>query len=48
MGNTVATFDGVFTTDISDEALENAGGISATAQAGSSLYSSVQACGCTC
>jgi hypothetical protein len=48
MGTTVGTFDDVFTTDISDEALENAGGISVTAQAGSSLYSTVQACGCTC
>jgi hypothetical protein len=48
MGTTVATLDDIFTTDISDEALENAGGISATAQAGSSLYSTVQACGCTC
>jgi hypothetical protein len=48
MGTMVATFDDVFTTYISDEVLENAGGISATAQAGSSLYSTVQACGCTC
>ena len=48
MSTTVATFDDVFTTDISDEALENAGGMSATAQAGSSLYSTHQACGCTC
>ncbi len=48
MGTTVATFDDVFTTDISDEELENLGGISATALAGDSLYSTVQACGCTC
>ncbi len=48
MGNTGAIYSDVFTNDISDEALENAGGISATAQAGSSLYSTVQACGCTC
>jgi hypothetical protein len=48
MGTTFATFDDVFITEISDEALENAGSMSATAQAGSSLYSTVQACGCTC
>lgn len=48
MGTTSATFDDVFIIDISDEALENAGGMSATAQAGSSLYSTAQACGCTC
>jgi hypothetical protein len=48
MGTNVATFDDVFTNDISDEELESAGGISAAAQAGSSHYSTVQACGCTC
>jgi hypothetical protein len=36
------------TFDISDEALENAGGMSAAAQAGTSLYSSYDASGCTC
>lgn len=38
----------IFTNDISDEALENAGGMSAAAQAGTSLYSSYDASGCTC
>jgi hypothetical protein len=38
----------VFNFDVSDEALENAGGMSAAAQAGSSLYSSYDASGCTC
>jgi hypothetical protein len=38
----------VFTFDMSDEALENAGGMSAAAQAGSSLYASYDASGCTC
>jgi hypothetical protein len=37
-----------FTFDISDETLETAGGMSAAAQAGSSLYSSYDASGCTC
>jgi len=38
----------VLTIDISDDALEAAGGMSAGAQAGSSLYSTVSASGCTC
>lgn len=36
------------TYDISDEDLEIAAGMSDAAQAGSSLYSTVQASGCTC
>jgi hypothetical protein len=42
------TWDDIFSVDISDEALENAGGMSAAAEAGSSLYSSYDASGCTC
>jgi hypothetical protein len=42
------TWDDIFSRDISDETLENAGGMSATAEAGSSLYSSYDASGCTC
>jgi hypothetical protein len=38
----------VFAFDVSDEALEHAGGMSAAAEAGSSLYSSFDASGCTC
>jgi hypothetical protein len=38
----------VLTYDVSDEALENAGGMSAAAQAGSSLYSTIDPSGCTC
>jgi len=37
-----------FTDDLTDEALEGAGGMSAAAQAGASLYSSYDASGCTC
>jgi hypothetical protein len=48
MSTTYATSDEIFTSDVSDEALENAGGMSATAQAGASLYSSYNASGCTC
>lgn len=48
MNSTPAIADDVFTSDISDEALENAGGMSAPVQAGSSLYSSYNASGCTC
>ncbi len=48
MSVTCSITDDVFTTDISDEALENAGGMSAAAQAGSSLYSSYDVSGCTC
>jgi hypothetical protein len=40
--------DDVLTYDFSDEALESAGGMSVTAQAGSSLYSSSTPAGCTC
>jgi hypothetical protein len=38
----------VFARDISDAALENMGGMSAAAQAACSLWSSYEACGCTC
>ena len=37
-----------FTFDMSDEALENAGGMSPAAQAGASQYASYDASGCTC
>jgi hypothetical protein len=40
--------DDIFAYDISDEALENAGGMSAGAQAGTSLYSTIDVSGCTC
>ncbi|HKV18090.1 MAG TPA: hypothetical protein VJR50_03590 [Mycobacterium sp.] len=40
--------DDVFSRDISDAALENMGGMSAAAQAACSLWSSYDACGCTC
>jgi hypothetical protein len=35
-------------TDVSDEALETAAGMSAAAQAGASLWSTVTVSGCTC
>jgi hypothetical protein len=34
--------------DISDESLELAGGLTPNAQAGSSLWSTIQVSGCTC
>ncbi len=34
--------------EFTDEAMENAGGMSGAAQAGASLYSSTNASGCTC
>jgi hypothetical protein len=40
--------DDVFTREVSDAALENMGGMSAAAQAACSLWSSYEACGCTC
>lgn len=40
--------DDILAYDFSDEALESAGGMSVTAQAGSSLYSSSTPAGCTC
>jgi hypothetical protein len=40
--------DDVFARDISDAALENMGGMSSAAQAACSLWSSYEACGCTC
>jgi hypothetical protein len=49
--NTTFTVDhtrDILTCDISDEAMENAGGMAASAQAGCSLYSSYDACGCGC
>ena len=48
MSTSTVTWDDLFTSDMSDEALESAGGMSAAAQAGSSLYSSYDASGCTC
>jgi hypothetical protein len=48
MSTTTVTWDDMFSSHISDEALEAAGGMSATAQAGASLYSSYNASGCTC
>lgn len=46
--STTISWDDVFTSHLSDEALEDAGGMSASAQAGASLYSSYNASGCTC
>ncbi|MGZ8802633.1 MAG: hypothetical protein ACXWZL_08495 [Mycobacterium sp.] len=40
--------DDVLVHEFSDEAMENAGGMSGAAQAGASLYSSTNASGCTC
>lgn len=48
MNTAIATSDDTFARDISDEALEIAGGMSAAGQAGASLYSTVNASGCTC
>ncbi len=42
------TWDDLFTSHMSDDALEETGGMSATGQAGASLYSSYNASGCTC
>ena len=42
------TWDDLFTSHMSDEALESLGGLSAEAQAGASLYTSYDASGCTC
>jgi hypothetical protein len=38
----------ILANDVSDEALETAAGMSAAAQAGSSLWSSFTVAGCTC
>jgi hypothetical protein len=38
----------IFTMDVPDETLENAGGLSAVDRAGSSLYSTIDVSGCTC
>ena len=40
--------DDILTYDVSDEALESAGGMSAGARAGTSLYSTIDVSGCTC
>jgi hypothetical protein len=48
MSTPTITWDDLFTSHMSDEALECAGGMSETAQAGASLYSSYNASGCTC
>lgn len=48
MSTATATYDDLFTSRMSDEALEAAGGLSAVAQAGASLYSTYDASGCTC
>ena len=44
----VDEIDEILANTISDDALETAGGMSAGAQAGSSLYSTIDASGCTC
>ncbi len=48
MISSTAIAEDVFVREFSDEAMENAGGMSEAAQAGSSLYSSTNASGCTC
>lgn len=48
MSNANVTYDDLFTSHMSDAALEAAGGMSASAQAGASLYTSYDASGCTC
>lgn len=48
MSTATATYDDLFTSHMSDEALEAAGGMSVAAQAGASLYTSYDASGCTC
>ena len=42
------SYDDLFTGHMSDDALEFIGGVSSTAQAGASLYTSYDASGCTC
>ena len=42
------TTDDILTYDVSDEALEIAGGMPASAQAGTSLWSTIDVSGCTC
>lgn len=44
----IAAADEVLVREFSDEAMEVAGGMSGAAQAGTSLYSSTNASGCTC
>ena len=48
MSTTAVTYDDLFSSSMSDEALEAAGGMSAAALAGASLYSTYDASGCTC
>jgi hypothetical protein len=48
MRTAAVTYDDLFTSHMSDAALEALGGVSAAAQAGASLYSSYDASGCTC
>jgi hypothetical protein len=48
MSTAAVTYDDLFSSRMSDEALEAAGGMSAAAQAGASLYTSYDASGCTC
>jgi hypothetical protein len=48
MSNTTVTYDDLFTSHMSDAALEALGGMSTAAQAGASLYTSYDASGCTC
>ena len=42
------TDEEILTGEVSDEALEAAAGMSASAQAGSSLYSTITVAGCGC
>ncbi|MGZ5379471.1 MAG: hypothetical protein ACXWD8_16125 [Mycobacterium sp.] len=48
MSTAAVTYDDLFSSRMSDEALEAAGGMSAAAQAGASLSTSYDASGCTC
>jgi hypothetical protein len=40
--------DDILTVDVSDEALEQASGMTAVAQAGASNWSTIHVSGCTC
>jgi hypothetical protein len=48
MSTPTITWDDIFTSHMSDEALEYAAGTPESVQAGASLYSSYNASGCTC
>ncbi|MDA2892494.1 hypothetical protein PDG61_16355 [Mycolicibacterium sp. BiH015] len=48
MNSTSVVADDLLIREFTDEAMENAGGMSGAAQAGASLYSSTNASGCTC